>query len=158
MSNPLDMLLDEVRCHPKYRPGKTGHDVTEIEKMFAVRETRDHLVAIEACDRCCKIARRKSVPLPQRMLAMYDYLRGPVTMRRGAPMNAIDALLAEARAAGGGSSELERLKEVLRVLQLDDSPAAVANYDDLMEIAARKLPLLERLHLMLRRMTEGPTS
>jgi hypothetical protein len=38
---------------------------------------------------------------------------------------------------------------VLRASQLGDAPAAIADYDDLMEIAARPLPLVTHMTLMI---------
>jgi hypothetical protein len=70
-------------------------------------------------------------------------------------MTALDRFVDELQAAGA-SPEAERLEELLRVLQVDDSAAAVVDYDDLMRIANRRdVPIVVRVQEMCRRMATG---
>jgi hypothetical protein len=58
----------------------------------------------------------------------------------------LDEFIGEIRAVGGDVPELERLEDCLRVLQVDDSPAAIADYDRIIRVICRPgLPLLARI-------------
>jgi hypothetical protein len=71
-------------------------------------------------------------------------------------MNTLDRFCDEMHAAAGNPPELERLEWMLRALQVDDSDAAVVDYDDLMRIANRRdVPLGTRVQEMCRRMATG---
>ena len=71
-------------------------------------------------------------------------------------MSALDRLVDALRAAvPAGSPELERLEDVLHVVQMDDSDAAVADCDRLNEAAGAQLPLPERLRTMMLTMQTG---
>jgi hypothetical protein len=71
-------------------------------------------------------------------------------------MSAIDGFLKELRAAAAGTPELERLEDCLRVLQTNDSDAAVMDYDRVMRILLHPaLSLPERLAAMAETMRTG---
>jgi hypothetical protein len=64
-------------------------------------------------------------------------------------MGALNRFLEECRTVGGDAPEVERLADVLRVLQTDDSPHAIVDHDRLNKAAAAQRPLLERIRAMM---------
>jgi hypothetical protein len=65
-------------------------------------------------------------------------------------MATLDGFINEIRAAGGDAPEVERLELMLRALQTDDSPAAIADYDRIIRALCHPaLPLLERVQVII---------
>jgi hypothetical protein len=71
-------------------------------------------------------------------------------------MSVLDHFVEELRASvAGNPPELERLEDCLRVLQTDDSAAAVDDYDRIVRILRRPVPLHERLAAVMLTMLTG---
>jgi hypothetical protein len=64
-------------------------------------------------------------------------------------MATLDGFIDQIRAAGGDTPEAARLEDCLRMLQRDDSDAAVIDHDRIVRILCRPQPLIERIQAII---------
>jgi hypothetical protein len=136
MSDPLDDFLAELRAG--------GHADEALASAVQALRLSDDAGDIEEYDRLVGFARqvasRKLPLLKERWNAFMCLL----------PSTRLDRFIDELHAAiTGNPPELEKLEAMLHALRLDDSPHGIEDFDRMMEIAGRELPLIERVQAII---------